>query len=89
LQSWGKAIPVALSVTGVPVEIISPPTGTLESNEVYVVPHTAVNVSATPPAAANAVSDDVEAVLLGADWREAETKLRRISVLARLIGVVA
>jgi hypothetical protein len=35
---------------------------------------TAVNVSATPPAAANAQAD--EAVL--GDWREAEAKLRRI-----------
>jgi hypothetical protein len=66
-------------MTGVPVWIISPPTGTLESK--YVVVDTAVNVSATPPAAANCNVQADEAVL-GA-WREAETKLRRTRV-ARL-----
>jgi hypothetical protein len=72
-------IPVAFSLTGVPVWIISPPTGTLESK--YVVVDTAVNVSATPPAAANAQADEA---VLGA-WREAETKLRRTRV-ARLMA---
>jgi hypothetical protein len=43
---------------------------------------TAVNVSATPPAAANAQADEA---VRGA-WREAETKLRRTRV-ARLTAV--